>query len=268
MPRDKRRPTSQGGGSPIAKGATLGAKNGAKESTKSDASPMMKITRPKSLTEMVVEELRKRIIDGRLQLGEALSENALAAELGISKTPVREALLQLKLEKLVDVLPQRGTYVFRMAPEQVTMICELREVLEVSAAASAVARNHAPLVKRMSLIFDEMRAAFERDDNAAYGVLDGEYHQALIDLCGNPYISDAYAQVGFRTQALRARLSDEAGLNRISFKDHREMLKLIKAREVAPLQKLLRTHINQTRQMYLDVLERRLLAESEAERVE
>jgi DNA-binding GntR family transcriptional regulator len=251
MPRDKRRPKSEGGGSPIAK---------------ADLTPM-KITRPKSLTEMVVVELRKRIIDGRLQLGEALSENALAADLGISKTPVREALLQLKLEKLVDVLPQRGTYVFRMAPEQVTLISELREVLEVSAAAAAIARNHAALVERMTLIFDDMRAAFERGDNAAYGVLDGEYHQAMIDLCGNPYISDAYAQVGFRTQALRARLSDEAGLNRISFKDHREMLKLIKARDVAPLQKLLRAHINQTRQMYLDVLERRASAEMGAERV-
>ena len=74
----------------------------------------MKIVRPKSLTELVVDELRTRIIDGRLRLGEALSENTLAAELGISKTPVREALLQLKLERLVDVLPQRGTYVFRL----------------------------------------------------------------------------------------------------------------------------------------------------------
>ncbi len=227
----------------------------------------MKIARPKSLTEMVVEDLRKRIIDGRLQLGEALSENALAAELGISKTPVREALLQLKLEKLVDVLPQRGTYVFRMAPEQVSMICELREVLEVAAAAASVARNHTALVARMGLIFEEMRAAFERVDTAAYGTLDGDYHQAMIDLCGNPYLTDAYAQVGFRSQALRARLSDEAELNRLSFRDHREMLRLVKGRDVAPLQKLIRAHIDQTRQMYLDVLARRALAESEAERV-
>ena len=51
----------------------------------------MKIARPKSLTDLVVDELRARIIDGRLRLGEALSENALAADLGISKTPVREA---------------------------------------------------------------------------------------------------------------------------------------------------------------------------------
>ena len=251
MPRDKKRPTGDGGGSPIAKPADL----------------PMKITRPKSLTEMVVVELRKRIIDGRMQLGEALSENALAADLGISKTPVREALLQLKLEKLVDVLPQRGTYVFRMAPDQVAMISELREVLETAAAAIAITRNHGALVERMSAVFEDMRAAFERSDNAAYRVLDGEYHQAIIELAGNPYISDAYAQVGFRTQALRARLSDEAGLNRISFKDHREMLKLIKARDLAPLQKLIRAHINQTRQMYLDVLERRASAEEKAERV-
>ena len=52
-----------------------------------------------------------------------------------------------------------------------------------------------------------MRAAFEAGDNAAYRTLDGEFHQAIIDLCGNPYLSDAYPQVGFRTQALRSRLS-------------------------------------------------------------
>jgi DNA-binding GntR family transcriptional regulator len=216
----------------------------------------MKITRPKSLTELVVEELRRRIIDGRLRLGEALSENALAAELGISKTPVREALLQLKLERLVEVLPQRGTYVFRLGADQVVMISELREVLEVAAARAAVERNHAALVRRMSEIYEAMRAAYEADDTVAYRTLDGEYHQAVIDLSGNPFIRDAYSQVGFRIQALRSRLSKEAALNRLSIRDHREMLKLIRARDVPSLQQLLRAHIEQTKRSYLDVLER------------
>ena len=221
-----------------------------------------KITRPKSLTEMVVDELRTRIIDGRLRLGEALSENTLAAELGLSKTPVREALLQLKLERLVDVLPQRGTYVFQLAIDQVAMISELREILEAAAVAAAIERNHAPLVASMAKILEAMRAAFESGDNAGYRTLDGEYHQTIIDLCGNPYISDAYVQVSFRTQALRSRLSADASLNKLSFRDHREMLKLIRARDVAAVQKLLRAHINQTKQMYLDVLERRELLTS------
>jgi DNA-binding GntR family transcriptional regulator len=119
----------------------------------------VKLVRPKSLTELVVDELRTRIIDGRLRLGEALSENTLAAELGISKTPVREALLQLKLERLVDVSPQRGTYVFRLAADEVVMISELREILETAAARGAVERSHGALVARMSEIYSAMRAA-------------------------------------------------------------------------------------------------------------
>ena len=223
----------------------------------------MKIIRPQSLTELVVKELRTRIIDGRLKLGEALSENALAAELGMSKTPVREALLQLKLERLVDVLPQRGTYVFRLAPDQVVMISELREILEVAAVAAAIHRNHTLLVTRMSKIFEEMHTAYDAGNTVRYRTLDGEFHKAIIDLSGNPFIGDAYSQVGFRTQALRSRLSDEAALNRLSFKDHRDMLKLIKAREVSKLQKLIRDHIHQTKQSYLDVLGRRdILAHS------
>jgi DNA-binding GntR family transcriptional regulator len=217
----------------------------------------MKLIRPKSLTDLVVEEMRARIIDGRLRLGQALSESALATDLGISKTPVREALLQLKVERLVDVLPQRGTYVFQMAADQVIMISELREILEVAAAASAIKRNHAALLARMSGTFDHMRAAFVAVDNAAYRMLDGEFHQAIIDLCGNPYTIDAYGQVGFRTQALRSRLSDEAALNRLSFQDHSKMLKLVKARDVPVLQRLLRAHIRHTMKSYLDVLKRR-----------
>jgi DNA-binding GntR family transcriptional regulator len=214
----------------------------------------MKITRPKSLKELVVEEIRTRIIDGRMRLGAGLSENALAAELGISKTPVREALQQLRVEGLVEVMPQRGTYVFRLAAEQVTMISELREILEMAAAAAAIERNHAALVARMTAIYETMRSAYDTGDTVGYRSRDGEYHQALIDLSGNPYITDAYGLIAFRIQALRSRLSNEAALNRLSLKDHREMLRLVKARDVPALQKLLQAHIRQTKRFYLDVL--------------
>lgn len=224
----------------------------------------MKLTRPKSLKELVVEELRQRIIDGRMRLGAGLSENALAAELGISKTPVREALLQLKLEGLVEVQPQRGTYVFRLAADQVVMISELREILEIAAVEASIARNYDALVERMSRILDAMRGAYEADDIVAYRRLDGEYHDALIECSGNPYIVSAYSQIGFRIQALRSRLSNEAQLNRLSFKDHRDMLKLVKARDVVALQSLMRNHIQQTKQSYLDVLDRRDYLQEEA----
>jgi DNA-binding GntR family transcriptional regulator len=216
----------------------------------------MKITRPQSLTALVVGELRARIVDGRLRLGEHLSENALAAELGISKTPVREALLQLKLDRLVDILPQRGTYVFRLGADDVVKVSELREILEVEAAAAAIKRNHGLLVTRMSEVLRDMRKAYAAGDNAAYRTIDGEFHRTIIDLCGNSFISDAYGPIGLRIQALRSRLSDEAALNRLSFRDHCQMLKLIKSGSIARLQKLMRAHIRQTAQSYIEVLGR------------
>jgi DNA-binding GntR family transcriptional regulator len=217
----------------------------------------MTIKRPRSLTALVGDELRARIIDGRLRLGEHVSENALAAELGISKTPVREALLQLKLDRLVDILPQRGTYIFRLGPADVIKVSELREVLEVEAAAIAIKRNGRELALRMASVLHDMRKAYTAGDNVAYRTLDGDYHRALIEACGNSYISDAYAPIGLRIQALRSRLSDEAALNRLSFRDHCNMLKLIKAGEVTGLQKLLRVHVRQTARSYIEVLGQR-----------
>lgn len=216
----------------------------------------MKLVRPKSLTEMVAEEVRARIIDGRIHLGAALSEKGLAAELGISKTPVREALLQLKQEGLVQVQPQRGTYVFRLEPGQVVMLSELRDVLEIAAAGAALTRNAAALGKRMAAIYADMREAYEADDRVAYHKLDGAYHEALIELSGNDYIRNAYRQISFCIAALRSRLSNEAQLNKLSIADHREMLRLVKARDAAALKKLLHAHIEQTKRSYLDVLDR------------
>jgi DNA-binding GntR family transcriptional regulator len=218
--------------------------------------PLVKLVRPKSLTVMVADEVRTRIIDGRIRLGAGLSENSLAAELGISKTPVREALLQLKQEGLVQVQPQRGTYVFRLEPEQVIQISELREVLELAAVKSALHRQPEALAARMGELYERMRKAFERDDRIAYRQLDGDYHDTIIDLCGNDYIRTAYRQISFCIAALRSRLSNEVALNRASIADHKEMLRLVKQRDGIALARLLRSHIGQTKQSYLDVLER------------
>jgi DNA-binding GntR family transcriptional regulator len=214
----------------------------------------MKIERPRSLKELVVAELRSRIIDNRIQLGAALSENTLAADLGLSKTPVREALQQLRLEGLVEVLPQRGSFVFRIGAEQVEQISELRTVLEHTACAMAIKRNHPALLARMQAVMEEMQDAYDRGDTVSYHKLDGVYHQAFIDACGNPFLGEAYNHIGFRIQALRSRLSRIADLNSRSVAEHRRMLKFVEHKNIAELQALLSAHIDHTRDSYLRVL--------------
>src|SRR5579862_9332248 len=81
-----------------------------------------RIARPRSLSAIVVDRIRDLIVTGKLELGEQLSENALAEQLGVSRTPVREAFMRLEAERLVEVKPQRGTFVFRYDAS------ELREI--------------------------------------------------------------------------------------------------------------------------------------------
>ena len=221
----------------------------------------MRIDRPKSLTQLVVEELRTRIIEGRLALGAPLSENVLAAELGMSKTPVREALLQLRSEGLIEVLPQRGSYVLRISTLDVGAISELRRILEMAAAELAVERNAAALAERMQDFVARMAPALERDDRVTYHRLDGEFHEAIVALAGNVFLAEAYGQIAFRIQALRSRLSSHADLNRSSLNDHGAMLKLVQQGEGKALGQLLARHIEATEQAYLRLLETRNLLE-------
>lgn len=211
----------------------------------------MVLVRPKSLKELTLDELRRRIVDGRLGFGEALSENMLAGELGVSKTPVREALMQLRTEGLVDIQPQRGTFVFRLAPDQVVAITELRAVLETAAIEMAMKRAHDRLVTGMERLLGEMERAYAADDIVAYRTLDGEYHQFMVAASGNDYLVDAYALITFRLQALRSRLSREALLNQRSIGQHREMLALAKSGRTDELKALLASHAGNTQSDYL-----------------
>lgn len=215
----------------------------------------MVLVRPKSLKELTLDELRQRIIDGRIGFGEALSENTLASELGVSKTPVREALMQLRNEGLVDIQPQRGSFVCQLAADQVVAISELRAVLETAAIEMAMKRACERLIAGMERLLAEMESAFAAGDIVAYRTLDGEYHQLMVAMSGNDYLADAYALITFRLQALRSRLSRDAMLNQRSIDQHREMLALAKAGKAEELKALLASHAGNTQSDYLALLE-------------
>jgi biotin operon repressor len=91
--------------------------------------PLQPIERPESLTESTVKRIRQAIVSGDLGLGLPLSERQLADMLGVSKTPVREALAQLRREGLVRIVPQRGASVFTLSQQEVIDICGLRQGL-------------------------------------------------------------------------------------------------------------------------------------------
>lgn len=178
----------------------------------------------------------------------------LAAELGVSKTPVREALLQLKLEGLVDIQPQRGSFVFQMNAQEAVELSELREILETAAVLRALERDPVALAAALTRIVGQMRTAIEGDDFPGYRNLDADFHQAIFDHCGNEFLKESYAGITFRVQTLRTWLSTDSALNSTSLGEHEQILAQIKSGDAARLQFLLAKHIFGTKQHYLDTL--------------
>jgi DNA-binding GntR family transcriptional regulator len=222
---------------------------------KSSAVRATRLERPKSLTELVKEHIRTRITNGELMLGEALSENVLAAQLGISKTPVREALLQLKLEGLVDIQPQRGSFVFIMAPEEAAEMCQYRVILESAALRDALNNDEAGLVAALDANVRKMARAIADGDMPAYRRLDTEYHKHILNRAGNRYLTLAHEQLEMRIQALRAKVTSKHRTVEDSLAEHQNIVKLLKAREKTKALALLGVHIRAASRDYQIMLQ-------------
>jgi len=139
-----------------------------------------------SLVEHAYRAIRQRILDNVWAPGYQALEQALALELGMSRTPVREALIRLQTEGLVEVVPRHGMRVLPVSPSDMQEIYEILTSLEAM-AAELVARRRpsaaelAPLERASR----DMEKALKKDDLDAWAEADERYHRQLIELCGN-----------------------------------------------------------------------------------
>lgn len=198
---------------------------------------------PRSLADHAAGHIRRQIVTGHFKLGAALSETALAGALGISKTPVREALARLATEGLVVIQPQRGTFVFRMDAAEARRLSEFREVLEVAALRLAMRKHAAGLAQALNSIVVGMTAALAGGDGSKYRELDALYHECIVERCGNHYLARSYALIAFRIQALRYRLGSKRTLDIATLKQHRLLADLVARGMKAKAVALLRKHI-------------------------
>lgn len=188
--------------------------------------PIERLARPRPLSEMVADQIRELIVTGRLALGEQLSEGALAEQLGVSRTPVREAFLKLETENMVEVRPQRGTFVFYYDADQLRDIGELRGVLEMSALRIALARNRARLIERLDKVASESEAA--GTDAVGYQVFDAAFHETLIEATDNRELIEAYDRISGRVRAIRYRFTHSPAQVARSQRDHRMIVDALK----------------------------------------
>lgn len=197
-----------------------------------------------SMTRDAYDRIRDAIVSGGLELGEHLSEAAIAAALGMSKAPVRAAFMELRDNGLVSVVPQSGTYVFSPTAEDVRTMSEFRAMLENQALRDAFRLRPEVMLARIRTAVDTMRQALPVRDWDGYRRADNAFHAAFLEECGNPYVLRAHSLTASTLEALRVRLQGGAGnFRERSFREHLEMLALLEAGDIEEAAAILREHI-------------------------
>ncbi len=217
--------------------------------------PQLTVAQPKSLATLVEERLREAIVNAELCFGQALTEEAIGASLGVSRTPMREALTRLEQHGLVVIVPKKGSFVFHPTLEDVEQIASFRLMLETGAAERCLQRAPEATLLELRAACAAMEAAREAGDGRAYAQADTAFHAGFFTHCGNAPLAQAYRAISGQVAALRGHLSiPHAAQQDLSFREHRLMIGAFAAADAATLADLLRRHILRALGAYAEAL--------------
>ncbi|MBB5855903.1 GntR family transcriptional regulator [Amycolatopsis umgeniensis] len=198
---------------------------------------------PASRTEVVLEEIRRGILTRELKPGQPLVEAELAARLGVSKTPVREALKVLSNTGLVTFSPYKGASVCVVDAELARSVYDVRMVLEPEAVRRSVERRAPELLEDAAEALKEASAAIADKDQAALSLLNRRFHRALYSGCGNPLMVSILDDLKDRA-ALISVVGWEANPSwRKEWTEHKAVLAAAKKGDADGAAGLLRAHI-------------------------
>ena len=212
----------------------------------SDRSTLRSIQRT-NLREEAIAVLRAAILGGELPPGSIHSVAALAERLGVSPTPVREAMLALVESGLVEVLPNRGFRVSVINDEDLDEICALRMMLELPALALVIEQASDASLSELRTRLAELESAAADNDVAAFLVADRAFHLQLLALTGNRRLVRIVA--GLRDQTRIVGLHSLAAADALdaTAAEHRTILEALHARDVSAAQHLMTIHLQHTR---------------------
>lgn len=204
-----------------------------------------RIERP-SLHAEILARVRTMIIEGRWEAGSRVPELELAAELGVSRTPLREALKVLAAEGLVELLPSRGAVVKAFtAAEAADILCCLG-YLEARAARLMCERAPASALEAILRMHAEMRGRFEARDRGGYFALNQRIHDAIVAAAGSPVLAELHRALSQRVKRLRFQGSHSGAHWQEAMAEHEAMAEAVAARDGARLAALLEAHQQST----------------------
>lgn len=208
----------------------------------------------RSLHEQVATRLRDMLVEGRIAPGSKLNERELAERLGVSRTPLREAIRALAAEGLVDLLPNRGAVAVQMDEETVRHTFEVLAGLEGLSGELAAQRITDAEVAELRALHYEMLACHARGDLPGYYRFNAQIHDGINAAAKNPVLTSTYRALNARVQSLRFRTNQERTKWQEAVKEHGRMIEMLAARDAAGLKAVLVEHLQRKRDTVLSMI--------------
>ena len=212
------------------------------------------------LHEEAVDRLRDLIVRGELAPGARLNERVLTARLGVSRTPLREAIKLLATEGLVELMPNRGAVVAPIDPTRIAETFAVMGALESLAGELVCTRASDERIAEIRALHYEMLAMHARGDLDGYFRYNQAIHLRLVEASGNAVLAQTYRQLNANVRRVRymANLSPERWDAAVA--EHEAILAALGARDAARLKRLLRDHLSAKLATVLEAIGRRQAA--------
>jgi DNA-binding GntR family transcriptional regulator len=201
-----------------------------------------RISRP-SLHAEVAERVRARIFDATLAAGQRIDEVALADELGISRTPLREALKVLASEGLVRLEPGKGAFVTALSARDVDELFPVMGMLEGRCAHEAVRKMSTGDRARLDELHRQLEDAAASGDADGYYAVNYEFHRSVEALAGNPWLVRITSELRRFMRLSRGRQLQVPGRLQASLREHRAFMRAVHAGDAQAAQRLMNEHL-------------------------
>ncbi len=207
-----------------------------------------------SLAVKVFEALESEILKGELERGETLSENKISARLGVSRTPVREALQRLEQEGLVKTEPGKGAVVLGISQGDLLDIYEIRIRIEGLAARYA-ARNITDEQAKEMLDLVELQEFYAmKNDSQNLRDIDSKFHSMIYKFCTSRILTDTLTSLHHRIERFRRMSVEMGGRGNLSVEEHREIAEALASHDEDKAESLLIEHIKNARDKLFEVV--------------
>jgi len=207
------------------------------------------------LHDTVVEHLRHLIVEAVFPPGTKLNERELCETMGISRTPLREALKVLAVEGLIEIAPNRGASVYKMSTTEVRETFEFMSGLEALAGELACERISAEELAEIKALHYAMLTCKAQNDLPGYYSRNQQIHNKINGAARNSVLNQTYLSMNRRLQALRFKSNFKADKWDRAAHDHEEMIKALEARDGKRLGAILRQHLLDKRDAVMSMLD-------------